>query len=459
MDKIEEKYQKAISDLYAQAPSYQVIGGEAYHPGLKTMEMFDTFLNHPHTHFTSIHIAGTNGKGSLSHFLASVFASLGYKVGLYTSPHLVDFRERIKIINKKGECWYSLIDKEDVLDFLDRSGEFITSNNPSFFEITTAMAFDYFKHQQVDYAIIEVGLGGRLDSTNIITPLLSIITSIGFDHKDLLGDTLGEIAYEKGGIIKKGVPVVVGEVDDEVKNVLQKIATERDAPITITSNNIFAEDRHNKKQSVASLAEVCESRLDLKGDYQKINLVTLSAALDQLCKSKILSESDISINNHSLIDSITHCAKYTGLFGRWQILSTNPMIICDIAHNEHGLKPVMNQLKQLFSTGQFGRLILIYGMAKDKDIDSILPLLPISQHETIFYYTNAIGTRAMSSKDLKDKVLDYRKRIGLSDNIHNEYVSSSVYDAIFHYRQNSLKTDLVYIGGSSYVVAEALPHF
>ncbi len=422
-----ELYDKEIEKLFAFAPSYQVVGGEAYHPGLDAMINFDLFLGRPHLKYPTIHVAGTNGKGSVSHFLASILSSAGYKVGLYTSPHLIDFRERIRI---NGE----MIPREEVLAFLDKSEGWIKEHRLSFFEITTGMAFSYFEKEGVDVAIIEVGLGGRLDSTNIITPELSIITSIGLDHCQLLGNSKEEVAFEKGGIIKKGVPVVVGEVTSSVEDVLTNLAKERGSEIYFSKGSSESAQGYN----------IDLSRMDLKGEYQRINLKTLFTALNILSESprfSLLSKMDSS----SISEAIYHTAKVTGLRGRWEKLSETPLVLCDIAHNSEGLSLVMSQLTELHAE-RGGRLVIIFGMVRDKDITGVGKLLPKSAE---YIFTQAHGERAMPSDELS-------RLLGVGE---NGIITHSVGDAIKEYYSNSHPDDLLFIGGSSFVVAEALKFF
>lgn len=406
--------------LYHSTPSFQNVGRKAYHPGLGTMLEFDSMLGHPHKKYKTIHIAGTNGKGSVAHILASILHSQGYKTGLYTSPHLLDFRERIKVDSL-------MISKEETVSFLEKYDSFIKERQPSFFEISTAMAFDHFAHSGVDIAVIETGLGGRLDSSNIITPLLSIITAIGFDHKDILGDTLEKIAREKGGIIKSGIPVVVGEVPSEIEALFDEMASSHGSPISFS-----------KGQNLYKYGDILQS-MDLKGDYQKHNLKTVFASLDYL-KPFIHDESMVA-------EAICNAAASTGLRGRWETLSCNPLTICDIAHNPHALAPVMKQLSELFAKGNYTRLNIIFGVMADKEIDAIAPLLPDWAY---YYFTNASSSRALPSKALSQILGRY--------NLKGES-TLSVGDAISRCIASAGGSDLVYIGGSSYVVAEALDFY
>ncbi len=418
MDIIE--YNAKIEWLYKQAPSFQVIGEKAYHPGLEPMIRFDKKLGEPSKKIKSIHIAGTNGKGSTSHILAAALSSLGKKVGIYSSPHLIDFRERVKIISSDD---YKLIEKEEVLSFLNNHEDYINRENLSFFEVTTAMAFSYFESEKVDIAIIETGLGGRLDSTNIINPLICAITSISLDHSSILGNTLEDIAAEKAGIIKKNTPVVLGEIPEVAVEIIRKKAISMNSPL-------HSSDRHK------SLEDNIIECMDLRGVYQDRNLRTTFKILEVL--EKILP------NQYSIktLNAIKNTANKTFFRGRWEILSNKPKIIADIAHNEEGLKITMNQLSKLFETGLYKRMILIFGIMRDKEFNP--DLLPKNAY---YYYTQAQGERALSSTSLS-------KKIGL-----NGETTKSVLDAINKYMENSNSKDLVYIGGSSFIVAEALSEF
>lgn len=410
-------YTQYIERLYKSVPSFQVVGSQAYHPGLRTMEEFDSFLGSPHRNYKTIHIAGTNGKGSVAHMMASVLQSQGLKVGLYTSPHLLDFRERIKVNSV-------MIPKQDVISFLDRCEHFIKDHQPSFFEISTAMAFDYFSDSKVDVAVIETGLGGRLDSTNIITPILSIITSIGFDHKDILGETLELIAKEKGGIIKPGIPAVVGEVPAEIEKVLESIASGKGSTLYLA-----------KKEELPQYGCVPE-KMDLRGEYQILNLKTVYSALHCL--------KDLISNDSAVADAICNAAAATGLRGRWEQLSEHPLTICDIAHNPHGMAPVMNQLSKLFEKGKFDKLFMVFGVMADKEIEAIAPLLPVRAY---YFFTQASSPRALPSVRLSEILGRY--------GIKGE-TTASVKEAVLSCRKAAGFNDLIYIGGSSYVVAEAL---
>lgn len=426
------RYDEKIEALFRIVPSFQKVGKAGYHPGMGTMTAFDDFLGNPHKKYKVVHVAGTNGKGSVSSMIASALMGQGYRVGLYTSPHLVDFRERIKV---DGE----MITREAVLDFLERCEGFICENDPSFFEITTAMAFDYFASTGVDYAVVECGLGGRLDSTNIVTPILSVITSIGLDHTDILGDTEEKIAYEKGGIIKPGVPVVVGAVSKAVQKVLSDIAQEREAEVYFTHHS------SDEDSIIKAFLDEFLPQMDLKGDYQGENLLTVMQSVHVLFPE--ISDSDLEI----VMDSIFHAAKRTGFRGRWEVLSEKPFVVCDIAHNPHGIKPVMEQLKRIckeaVSREKSTRLYMVFGVMGDKDLESISDYLP---REAYYFYTAADSPRAMDPEKLSQWMEGHGFKGG---------VIRGVAEAVGGCLAQASENDMIYIGGSSYVVAEALKLF
>jgi len=439
-------YQEVIETLYRDSPSFQNVGKQGYHPGLDTMVRFADFLDNPQECFDSVHVAGTNGKGSVAHFLASALSAAGLRTGLYTSPHLLDFRERIKIIedsgkNRQGPV-FRMIPEESVMDFLARTGTFRKDNSPSFFEITTAMAMDWFAAEDVDVAVLECGLGGRLDSTNIVSPRLSIITSIGFDHKDILGDTLEKIAFEKGGIIKNKVPVVTGALPGEAFEVLSGMASERE------STFIYSPDYEPESRLAEGISLLSVGELDLKSEVQAVNIRTVSAVVDELLPLYFSEVKDIP----AIMDAVRHTAVRTGLRGRWEILSQKPMVICDIGHNENALRPVMSQLKELRDRMRPPHFYMVYGMASDKDILSVAHLLP---QDAEYVFTNAAGKRAMPASALKDVLLGaWGEEAADSDDRY--MVTSSVREAVRYVMKISGPEDLIYIGGSSYVVSEAL---
>lgn len=435
-------YQETLDYLYNSVPMFQQVGSGAYKEGLGNTFALDEHLGHPHTSFKSIHIAGTNGKGSCSHTLAAILQSAGYKVGLYTSPHLVDFRERIRINGRP-------ITQEYVIRFVEENRSFFEPLHPSFFELTTAMAFRYFADQQIDVAIVEVGLGGRLDCTNIIHPDLCIITNISFDHMQFLGKTLAAIATEKAGIIKKGVPVVIGETTEETKPVFFKKAQEMEAPI------IFAEDEQRlkgaKKSKLSEGSKSEENRESvvgwiyenetypmlegvLGGLYQLKNANTLLSALP------VLKSLGYKIEEQNVRNGFLQVDKMTGLQGRWQKLSNSPTIICDTGHNVAGISYITEQLKEM----KYNRLHMVIGMVSDKDVSGVLAILP---KDAMYYFTKASVKRALPESQLQ-QIAD---SVGLKGNVYPD-VPSAVKAA----QEKSLPEDLIFIGGSSFIVADLL---
>lgn len=403
-------YQQTLDYLFNRLPMFQRVGASAYKADLNNTIELCSLLDNPQNKFKSIHIAGTNGKGSTSHMLASILQEAEYKVGLYTSPHLVDFRERIKI---NGE----MISEQAVIDFVSTYQDKFEKINLSFFEWTVGLAFDYFSKQKIDVAVVETGLGGRLDSTNIILPELSIITNIGKDHVQFLGDTLEKIAAEKAGIIKNNVPVIIGETQKETEHVFISKAKVSESPI------YFADKLIN---------EVFDC--DLKGNYQTKNIKTVLASINQL-KLK-----GYHITKQNMKDGLLKVAKNTGLMGRWQTLSEQPKVICDTGHNEAGIKEVVSQLATL----NYKTLHVVFGAVNDKEIDSILALLP---KNAIYYFCQAKIPRALDVTQLEEKA----KLFGLKGDKH-----SSVKGAIRSAKNRATKDDLIFIGGSTFVVAEAL---
>jgi len=415
---------------------FQRIGAAAYKANLDNTIALCHLLNNPQNKFKSIHIAGTNGKGSTSHMIASVLQTAGYKVGLYTSPHLLDFRERIKI---NGE----MIPENEVVDFIQKYKLEFEKIEPSFFELTVAMAFDYFVIQKVDIALIEVGLGGRLDSTNIITPLVSVITNISFDHTALLGNTLEKIAVEKAGIIKKNVPVVIGETQQEIKNIFIDKVTELNSEIT------FADEVYQ----VSKVSQIFEKQLYLKCDvikhgrdfisglyselpalYQTKNIITVLSALDELIKQ------NFKIDQKQIISGIKNVKSLTGLLGRWQVLSDAPLIIADTGHNEAGIKEVLKQL----NVTKFEKLHFVLGMVNDKEIKNILKLLP---KNAVYYFCKASIPRALDENSLALQATE----LGLKGDVFK-----SVKDAVNSAKKVASNNDLIFIGGSTFVVADAM---
>lgn len=403
-------YQDTLDWMFAQLPMYQRQGQSAFRKDLSNTIKFAAHLNHPENRFKSIHVAGTNGKGSTSHMLASILQEAGYKVGLYTSPHLKDFRERIKINGK-------VVSKQFVINFIKRHTSFFNENSLSFFEMTVGMAFDYFSKQKVDIAVIEVGMGGRLDSTNIITPQVSVITNIGFDHMQFLGNTLEAIAFEKGGIIKPNIPVVIGETQSETKTVFTTIAKHHKASI------VFADTQETKTYNS-----------DLKGSYQSKNIVTVVQTVKQLQKQGYhISEAHIKQGLLSVV-------KNTGLMGRWQTLQDNPKVVCDTGHNKDGLTYVMNQL----SKEDFNTLHIVFGVVNDKDLSSIIELLP---KNATYYFCKPDIPRGMDANELKNELNGF----GLIGEAYN-----SVNEAYKKALAQAASNDFIFIGGSTFVVAEII---
>ncbi len=404
-------YQETLNWMFNQLPMYQQQGASAYKEDLTNSILLSGYLGNPENDLKFIHVAGTNGKGSTSHLLASVLQEAGYKVGLYTSPHLRDFRERIKINGIE-------ISEEFVCEFIEKNIDFFKANELSFFEMTVGLAFEYFKKQKVDIAIIEVGLGGRLDSTNIITPLISVITNIGKDHVQFLGNTLEAIANEKAGIIKNNIPVVIGEYTSETKPVFIAKAT------TTHSEIFFASDTISN-----------DYPSDLKGDYQISNKKTAIQTLRLLnsIPGFEISENDIKYG-------FLNVGKNTGLQGRWQQLNSAPKTICDTAHNKHGLEIVLNQLKK----EEFDTLHFVFGVVNDKDLNEILPLFP---KNAIYYFCKPNMPRGLDAKILEQKSVEF----GLIGKVYN-----SVSEAYESAKKNATATDFIYIGGSTFVVAEIL---
>ncbi len=401
-------YRETLDWMYAQLPMYQQTGKTAYTGKLDHILAFSKYLNQPEKKFKSIHVAGTNGKGSSSHLLASILQEAGYKVGLYTSPHLKDFRERIKINGK-------LISRKFVVDFIHNHEAFLNENRLSFFELTVGMAFDYFSQKKIDIAIVEVGLGGRLDSTNIITPEVSLITNIGYDHMDILGNTLTLIAKEKAGIIKKGVPVVISEYQEETATVFKAEANKKGAKLVFASEII-----------------VRSPKVGLIGHYQSKNSKGVLAVLREL--------KGFPVTNAQLKSGLANVVETTGLLGRWQILKTNPKVICDTAHNWDGLALVTKQIQE----EKFKTLHVVLGFVKDKKLETILPLFPIN---AIYYFCSPKISRGLDAKLLKAKATNF----GLDGKVY-----SSVKNAYKAASKNADITDLIFIGGSTFVVAEVL---
>ena len=426
-------YKETIQYLFNSAPLFQHVGGAAYKEGLSTTHILDAHFDHPHNQYKTIHIAGTNGKGSCAHTIAAILQHTGLKVGLYTSPHLVDFRERIRV---NGE----MMPKQYVIDFVEKERSFFEPLHPSFFELTTALAFKYFAEQHVDVAVIEVGLGGRLDCTNIISPILSVITNISFDHTQFLGNTLAQIASEKAGIIKHKVPVIIGECNAETRSVFEHKAHEVEAPI------LFAED--NKEVLSSEFSDLYGHKLrhyttrsfgdiygELTGECQIKNANTILCALHSLSEIFSVTHEDITY-------AFEHVCEMTGLRGRWQILQEHPTIICDTGHNTGGWQYLAHQLAQIATSGN--KLHIVFGMASDKDIERVMSTLP---HEACYYWTKASVKRATSEQTIANIATKY--------DLHGKTYSNvaEAYEAAVN---NASTNDYIYVGGSSFIVADLL---
>ena len=394
--------------MFNKLPMYQNIGDSAYKKDLSNIILICEHLNNPQNNFKSIHIGGTNGKGSCSHMLSSILQEANYKVGLYTSPHLVDFRERIKI---NGD----MISKDSVLKFMHENFDFFESNNLSFFEMTVGLAFDYFSKNKVDIAIIEVGMGGRLDSTNIINPILSIITNISLDHTRFLGSNIFDIAKEKAGIIKDNIPVVIGQTQQEISPIFTDIAKSKNSEIIFADHSIY--DTYD---------------CDLKGDYQKKNIITV------LKSTEILKHLDYKINDSHIKTGLSNVSNNTGLQGRWQVIQRKPMIICDTAHNEAALREVISQLIDM----EYSDLHFIIGFSNDKNLKKISKIFP---EDSKYYFVQSKVGRARDAKEVRD--------IFKLNNRYGDYYKS-VKNTIQHVKGVSKENDIIFIGGSTFVVSE-----
>ena len=402
-------YSQTVEWMFQQLPMFQRIGADAFKKDLINIIQFSDHLGNPQNNFKTIHVAGTNGKGSTSHMLASILQEAGYKVGLYTSPHLIDFRERIKINGKE-------IPENDVVAFIDSNKEYLEKNNMSFFEMSVGMAFNYFSNKEVDIAVIEVGLGGRLDSTNIIKPVLSVITNIGLDHTSILGNTLEEIAFEKAGIIKAGIPVVIGEYQEETFPIFRQIA-----------------EKNSSKLVLASTEDV-NLKTDLQGNYQNKNSKTAYIA------TRELQTMGFAISTQNIEQGLSAVIKNTGLQGRWQQLRINPKVICDTAHNKEGLKYVMDQLKK----ETYDRLHVVLGFVSDKNLDDVLPLFPI---DAIYYFCKPNIPRGLDVENLIQEASRFQLNGNPYSNVENAYNAALI---------SAGKKDLIFTGGSTFVVAEIL---
>lgn len=423
-------FEETVNYLFNSAPLFQNVGAGAYKEGLSNTHKLDEHFCHPHTHYKTVHVAGTNGKGSCSHTLASILQASGLKVGLFTSPHLVDFRERIRV---NGQ----MISKEFVVDFVEKERNFFESLHPSFFELTTAMAFKYFEEQNVDIAVVEVGLGGRLDCTNIITPVVSVITNISFDHTAFLGDTLQKIASEKAGIIKKGIPVVIGESVKETRNVFERKANEVNSPI------LFAEDKNNIINY-----QIMENGRIL---YNTTNYGLINGELGGFCQIKntntilnaidLLKEQGFDIKDTDVHKGFANVCEMTGLMGRWQTIQERPKVVCDTGHNVGGFEWITKQLNEVACHKR-----IVFGMVNDKDIDGVLNMLP---KNATYYYCEASVKRAMQCGKMKELAFKHGLD-GMS--------CGSVAEAYNKALEDSDEDDFIYVGGSSFVVADLLTH-
>lgn len=427
-------YTQTLEFLFQSLPAFESSGASAYKPGLERVAAFCRHLGNPQRNYFTIHVAGTNGKGSVSHMIASVLQQAGYRTGLFTSPHLQDFRERIRV---DGE----MIPKQKIVNFVDKHHDKMVEQELSFFEMTAALAFDYFAQSDVEVAVIETGLGGRLDATNIITPILSVITNIGLEHTDLLGDTLQKIAAEKAGIVKKSIPVLLGEADARYNEVIEQAAA------ACKSRMIYAEREFRCDDSTAEAGgqrfslcrlrdgQAFDIRLDLNGSYQRHNVVTASAAVDFLHE-----ETPLTISRRAYVEGMRCAAANTSLAGRWQQLGERPLTLCDTGHNAHGIAYVAEQLRAT----PHRELYCVMGFVRDKDLAHILPLLPREAH---YIFTQAQTERAMPAADLTAKAAIY--------GLQGEPVAD-VKQAVARARELAGEEDLIFIGGSTYVVAEAM---
>lgn len=427
-------YQEAIKFLFSSLPMYQREGKAAYKANLDNTHRLDTHFGHPHREFPAVHVAGTNGKGSVSHMLASVFQQSGYKTGLYTSPHLLDFRERIRVNGKP-------IPEEEVTGFINDHNQVIREVSPSFFEMTVAMAFDYFAREGVEMAIIETGMGGRLDSTNIISPILTVITNISLDHTEFLGREITSIAHEKGGIIKQGIPLVVGNTDPEPEQVLSSIAADRQAPVSLTREE-FEPIFHTYTRKGESLVRIRDQKsgsvesftCGLAGAYQPENVATVISAITRL------RESGWNLSDSAVQDGLLSVTRLTGIMGRWQTVGSNPRSICDTAHNQAGITAVMQQVMQT----PWKTLHMVWGMVGDKDLRSILPMLP---REAQYYFTRSKVPRSLDAHTLREAAADY----GLKGEAH-----PTVEAAYRAAEKQAGEHDMIFTGGSTFVVADLL---
>ena len=419
-------YEETLDYLYNSAPLFQHIGKDAYKAGLENTYLLDKYFNHPHRQFRTIHIAGTNGKGSCSHTLAAILQSAGYKTGLYTSPHLIDFRERIRVNGIP-------VSKEYVIDFVEKHRAFFEPLHPSFFELTTAMAFHYFAQSQVDVAIIEVGLGGRIDCTNIIRPDLCVITNISFDHIQFLGNTL---ATEKAGIIKEKTPVVIGETTPETKPIFTTRAKEVNAPIYFAEEEqlLHSSSINEKGKRIYQTTDYLNLEGELEGLCQLKNTNTLLSAI------RLLKQAGYQLTESNIRKGFSQVCELTGLMGRWQKLESEPTLICDTGHNVGGISYIIEQLKHQ----KYERLHIVIGMVNDKDISGVLSMLP---KNATYYFTKASVKRALSEKELQS--------LAMQSGLHGD-TYPDVETAVTAAKEKANKNDFIFVGGSSFIVADLL---
>ena len=445
----EEQYQDMLQDLFRRFPSFQQAGTAAYKPGIDNMLVFDQLTGHPHRKFKTIHVAGTNGKGSVSSMLTSVLSASGIRTGLFTSPHILDFRERARIV-QGDELKY--ISRDFIWDFCERWHDTFDHLDLSLFEISTMMAFEWFASEDVEVAVIETGLGGRFDSTNIVTPVLSVITNIGLDHCNILGETLPEIAFEKAGIIKPCVPVVVGESDPEINPVFERKVLYTNLPepkfmgsrTEIMSLLTFADKVY---PTMWNQHDEILAKMDLHGACQRHNLRTVLAALDAL---------DIPFDRACVAEAIERTAARTDFHGRWERLSSDPLVICDIGHNEHGLRLNMKKLSDMLVAGECGSLVIVYGIMSDKDFHSIAHLLPAEAH---YVFTSAPGPRALPAEALVQKYEAYCAEEGIPCASYQVEQEPSKAMKMALETAADMNEPLIYVGGSTYVVAEIIRWF
>ncbi len=404
-------YQETLDYLFSRLPMYQRIGAAAYKANLDNTHALMDILQHPETGFKSVHVAGTNGKGSVCHMLASIFQTAGYKTGLYTSPHLIDFRERIKI---NGQ----MITEHEVIRFVEQYASSFSKIEPSFFEWTMALAFDYFRNQKVDIAIVETGLGGRLDSTNVVAPEVSLITNIGYDHMQFLGETLAEIAAEKAGIIKPNVPVVIGEKKEETESVFRNKAKQCSADIHFSEDVEFNNTLNT----------------DLKGEHQSQNMHLV------YCAMEVLKKQGLSISPDHIRSGFQNVVHNTGLMGRWQMINNQPLTICDVAHNAEGIKFVLHEIKRL----KFNRLHIVWSMVNDKNTSKVLSMLP---KDANYYFTSSSVPRSMKGKELKDQASQLQLDGVSFENSEEAFAMAN---------KSSHASDFIFIGGSTFLVGDIL---